>query len=119
MKRIVIANLLLLIVATAGIAQSKKNVTLKIEPDPVVLVVGEQMKPTVKAYDDNGNLLAETKLIYLGFGRSALRYEGFVPARGARLDSLGVHALEPGNFTGTVIRPGNDSENFAKAYFAI
>ena len=77
------------------------------------------MKPTVKAYDDNGNLLAETKLIYLGFGRSALRYEGFVPARGARLDSLGVHALEPGNFTGTVIRPGNDSENFAKAYFAI
>lgn len=100
-------------------AQGKRQVTLKISPDPVQLTVGETVKPVVKAFDASGNELPETSLVFLGFGSSALRATGFVPARGARLDSLGVHGLEPGSFTGTVIRPGNDQDQFARGYFKI
>ncbi len=110
---------LCLLITTLALGQAKKSVTLKVENDPVVLTVGEIVKPNIKAYDGEGNLLENRELIFRGFGRSALRYIGFVPAKGALLDSLGVHGLEPGIFTGAVIRPGNETEEFSKAYFKI
>ena len=107
---------LLLIALSASItsAQTKKKVTLNIEPDPLVLKVGEKIKANVSAYDEIGTRLEDTRIIYTGFGRRALRYEGFVPAKGAMIDSLGfVTGLEPGLYTGTVIRPGNETESYS------
>jgi len=123
MKTTASTFLFILFTTTFGLSQSsqlKKKVTLNIEPDPLVLQVGEKLKASVGAYDENGTRLEDTRIIYTGFGRRALRFEGFVPAKGAMIDSLGfVTGLEPGLYTGTVIRPGSETESYSINHYGI
>ena len=123
MKRLYTLSLVLILIPIYLVAQEetdKKNVTIKFEPDPVVLQVGTTISLELKAFDDDGNELEGGHYIFQPFDSpTVLRETGLVASSGAAVDTLGnITGLTPGIYSTYLFRAGSEDQKFAvKQYF--
>ncbi|MGI9545217.1 MAG: LVIVD repeat-containing protein [Cyclobacteriaceae bacterium] len=90
-------------------------VTLKADKDPLQLEVGATSQIKVNAYNSEGEKLEDRQCYFF-----MLRETGFVASSGAQVDSLGnVTGLIPGIYNLVMIRPGSDTEAFARDYLRV
>ena len=105
---------LILIITCSLVPGWAQKITLKTDPDPLIVKVGETKKLSVVAVDQQGNVLDGGNLDY-----QMLRQEGFVPTSGAQIDSLGnVTGHSPGIYNLIVFRTG-PNRGFAKRYVQV
>lgn len=115
-------TLLFVIIASIGFTQDAlKKVELKVDPNPVVVQVGQSVDLQYNVYDENGNELdGGTMVFQRGSKPSVLRETGIVASSGAAVDSTGrVQGLIPGTYNSYIIRVGAEGEAFAMSQYFI
>ena len=90
-------------------------VKLKADKDPLQLGVGATAQIKVNAYNSQGERLKDRQCYFF-----MLRETGFVASSGAQVDSMGsVKGLIPGIYNLVMIRPGSETEAFARDYLRV
>ncbi|MDH5382969.1 MAG: hypothetical protein OEW75_19090, partial [Cyclobacteriaceae bacterium] len=94
------------------VTMAQKKVSLKINPDPIVVEVGKTLQLNIKAVDENGNVLKDTEISYFPVELKGIQ-QSMIFTGGFQIDAKGlITGRQPGVFDMFITRMPDKGENF-------
>ena len=104
---------LICMLLSTTLCYSQKEVTLEIEPNPIVVPVKDDLQIKVKAFDPDGNELEESKIRYFVTQLKGVE-QNLIFTNGIEIDTTGlIKGLAVGSYDIFVSRMPKDGESFA------
>jgi hypothetical protein len=112
-------SLTLALILSAGLVQAQKQVTLKSNPDPIVVEVGKTLTLEVEAIDTEGNLLKKMPTYFFPLQLKGVQ-QNMIFTGGITVDESGViTANKPGTYQVIANRAPDEGEAFGMKIFDV